>query len=347
MLKAALVLLGLANFCEAAQMRHFIDDFSVLAVYQDANLDRSLEGFAPSEVKDGTITLVTPSGTVPATINMNFTGTEIEVYVAYPSGRPALVPSAFSTVIDGVPAGGWARGNSSDPLNGFLAYHNTTLVNRTHSIAVEIQPGSELYFDFAVYTSFVPDPSSSPSLAPPENTSGPTASSPKDRKSVPVGAIIGGVLGGLCLLALILTPLLLRRRARARMRATSNQPILTPYLIDPPNEKHGAVTITGKGSSSPPPTPLPFVLQSPRPRVSKYTNAVSDLEPGSPTSDVEDAQSPLSPTGHPSLLLVAGEVRRLAASLQRLETGIPEARDGGPVVLQRPPAYGSREGEFN
>ncbi|KAJ7759572.1 hypothetical protein B0H16DRAFT_1533771 [Mycena metata] len=59
-------------------------------------------------------------------------------------------------------------------------------------------------------------------------------------------------------------------------------------------------------------------------------------------SDIHD-----SPAVGDEDLLVAAEVRRLIAALQRLETGMTEAHDGGPVIFQRPPAYGGRVGAVN
>ncbi|KAJ7022391.1 hypothetical protein C8F04DRAFT_240315 [Mycena alexandri] len=340
MLRAHL-LLSLVVFCQTvhtAEMKHFIDDFSSLAVYQGAALNRSLAGFSPSEIKDGTVTLVTASGSDSATISMNFTGNGVYVYVAYPSDRPALVPSAFSTQIDGVPAGGWARGNFSDPLSAFVAYENTTLSNNTHNFVIEVQPGWELYFDFVVYTSFVPDSSSASSSASARATSNQPVALSRMKKQAPVGAIAGGVIGGIVLLVLLSTPFLLRRRAVAKSRAIPKQ---TPVpFIDGHGDKHSSV---GKDSSLPPPTP--FTLRAPR--RFRPTKSVPESSTHDYPTVGDEAQSPMSPASDPSLLLVAAEVRRLTASMQRLETGIPEAHDGGPVVFQHPPAYGSRMGESN
>jgi len=54
---------------------------------------------------------------------------------------------------------------------------------------------------------------------------------------------------------------------------------------------------------------------------------------------ISTEESPLSATSDLALLTMAEEMRQLRL---QLETGIPEARDGGPI-FQRPPPYGMRE----
>ncbi|KAJ7265140.1 hypothetical protein C8J57DRAFT_1511701 [Mycena rebaudengoi] len=132
-------------------MNHTIDDISPLLVYDAPALDRSLTGFDPSKLEDGTVTHVSATAHDSATISLNFAGTGVYVFVAYPSGHKDTAASAFLVQIDGVASGGWARGSFSDPLSGFLAYRNTTLSNGEHNFTIEIQPGWELYFDFLVY----------------------------------------------------------------------------------------------------------------------------------------------------------------------------------------------------
>jgi hypothetical protein len=151
-----------------------------------------------------------------------------------------------------------------------------------------------------------------------------------------VGAIVGGVIGGAVLLALILTPFLLRRRANARRNAKS-------FMI-----KHNNTGGSEKEKEENHPSIVPFQLQSPVAAPSERMSQKSaSLRLEIPTSyprmsSQEAVQSPLSATSDPGLLLVAEEMRRMTAAMQRLETGIPEAWDGGPV-LQRPPAYGGRD----
>jgi len=330
--------LGLVFFwrlASAAEMNHTLDDINPLVVYDAPVMDRNLTGFFPSELKDGTVTHIAATAQQSATISMNFTGTAVYVFVAYPEGRNDSTPNAFLAQIDGVPSGGWARGNFSDFLTRFLAYQNTTLSNNRHEFVMEIQPGWEVYFDFVVYTSLVPDSTSISSSAAAQSTSNLPASASKTKKKVPVGAIAGGVIGGLLFLALVATPFILRRRALAKQRAISKQPPI-PFIVGPDDERSQA----DKSEAA----PTPVLLQSPPPG-RRFRALRSSLTLGIPTSappSRNEDQSPLSATSDPGLLLVAEEVRRLTASVRRLETGVPEARDGGPI-LQRPPAYSTGE----
>jgi hypothetical protein len=58
------------------------------------------------------------------------------------------------------------------------------------------------------------------------------------------------------------------------------------------------------------------------------------------TPGTETSLTPLSAANDVALMQIAEQMRRMRMSMQRLETGIPEARDGG-SALMRPPAYGS------
>lgn len=167
--------------------------------------------------------------------------------------------------------------------------------------------------------------------APPDNTSPiPTSSS---KKEFPIGAVVGGVLGALIVMALVATPFCLRRRAIAKQKPK-------PFIGG--LHDHDRIAETDKEGGFTPVTP--FMLQSPPPVASKHLRerAKSGLSLGIPATASSMGggdQSPLSAVSDPAMVVMAQEMRRLTASVQRLETGIPEARDGGPV-LQRPPAYG-------
>ncbi|KAJ7274663.1 hypothetical protein C8J57DRAFT_1312448 [Mycena rebaudengoi] len=344
----ALSSLGLAFFwrlASAAEMNHTLDDINPLVVYHAPVLDRNLTGFFPSELKDGTVTHIAATAPGSATISMNFTGSAVYVFVAYPSGlrgNESTTPNAFLAQIDGVPSGGWARGNFSDFLTGFLAYQNTTLSNNRHNFSMEIRPGWEVYFDFVRYTSFVPDSTSvSSSMAAQSTSNLPESALQTKQKKVPVGAIAGGVIGGLLFLALVTTPFILRRRALAKQRAISKQPPMAiPFIVGPDDGRSQA------DKSEAPPTPV--LLHSPPPgrrfKALRRSSLTLGIPTSAPPSRNEDQLSPLSATSDPGLLLVAEEVRRLTASVQRLETGVPQARDGGPI-LQRPPAYRTDESD--
>ncbi|KAJ7669643.1 hypothetical protein B0H17DRAFT_1246630 [Mycena rosella] len=83
--------------------------------------------------------------------------------------------------------------------------------------------------------------------------------------------------------------------------------------------------------------PKGFLLRSPPSvrRESKFKSAL--LDGGAPLASTDDGNPNASEPEPADLVHLTREVRRLTASVQRLES-IPEARDGGPA-LQRPPAY--------
>ncbi|KAJ7692233.1 hypothetical protein B0H17DRAFT_1061629 [Mycena rosella] len=310
----------------ATQINYTIDDASPLVQYRAPVLDRNLTGFNSSLLFNNTVTFIPATAQDSPTISMNFTGTAIYIFVAYPAGHNESFTSGFIARIDDVPSGGWDLPNTA-PLVNHLAYRNRTLSNGFHNVTLQIQPEWELYFDYAIYTSGDPDPTPSSSATSSQNTGNPGSSSAStSKKKFPVGAVVGGILGGLLLLALISTPFMLRRWSLRKQKPN-------PYMVGVSEAK-----IHGEKETGPPP-PTPFTLQSP-PRARSKKGDKSELGLGIETrrlmtSTVHSPVSPASEAESP-LVLLAEEMRRMRASMQRLET---EARDGGPLV-QRPPAYG-------
>ncbi|KAJ6589709.1 hypothetical protein B0H19DRAFT_1249233 [Mycena capillaripes] len=240
-------------------------------------------------------------------------GTAIYVFVVYPSGHNESFTSGFSARIDGVPYGGWELANTA-PLVNHLAYRNTTMPNAPHNFVMQIQPEWELYFDYVIYTSGDPELS-------------------KTGKKFPLGAVVGGIIGGLLVLALISTPFLLRRRSKGKQK--------TRPFVDAANDRNNYV------DKEPPPPPMsPFLLQSPPPAPSKRGSEKSTLRLGIPRQSrasmgvTEQSQSPQSAASESAFLQMTEEMRRLTETVQRLQNEIPEAHDGGPILhAQRPPAY--------
>ncbi|KAJ7649004.1 hypothetical protein DFH06DRAFT_1135265 [Mycena polygramma] len=314
-----------------------VDDASPLFVYQAAALERNHTEFTSKLLWDGTVTFIAPTDTA-ATVSLNFTGTAIFIYVAYP-GVNQSAPSGFTALIDGVYSGNWAAAESA-LLYHHLVYSNTTLSNAPHEFVMQIKPQWELYLDEAIYTSEDPDttsapaPESTPASLPqksvsPSPTSNAAGVEKAGNKSHPSDILIGAIVGGVLLLALIgVLWFFLHRRAATKR--------ITPFaagLVDGSRESEKARI---------PPPATPFLLRTSQPTRSKKSRTKSALlSPVTPTTDLHwgsDAEQSQR-DGDPALGDLAAEVRRLTVSLQRLETGIPEARDGGPV-WQRPPAYG-------
>ncbi|KAJ7020717.1 hypothetical protein C8F04DRAFT_1241780 [Mycena alexandri] len=308
----------------ATQANYTIDDASPLVTYRGI-VDRNVTGFDVGRLNNQTVTFIAPTPNDSPTISMNFTGSAIYVFVAYPSGHNESFTSGFSARIDGVAYGGWALANTA-PLYNHLAYQNTTMDNGLHNFVMQIQPEWELYFDYAVYTSGDADPSSVPPIASPTGSATPPVSPPSGHKKIPVGVVVGSVIGAV-VLALISIIFILRRRATVKRKPN-------PYLETP---DHRNIPLDKEVAS---PTLIPFPLELPPPThlKGKHTLTLGVPNPASPMSGAEP--SPLSATSDPALGLMAEEMRRIRTSVQRLERGLPEARDGGSMV-QRPPPYGN------
>ncbi|KAJ7676505.1 hypothetical protein DFH06DRAFT_1291527 [Mycena polygramma] len=307
----------------AALMNHTLDDLSPLVVYHTPALDRNLTGFDPSKLKDGTVTHIAANTNDSATISMNFT-----------DGRTDVTPAGFIAQIDGVFSGSWEPGNITESFWNLCAYQNTTLTNGLHTLVIEISPGRELYFDYVRYSSVIPDPTSSSTE---KSTSNPATATPTATKKdkLPLGTVIGCVVGGIVLIALVMIPFLLRRRALAK-QDTGSQRAPIPFIVPYPERDFDE----GKGKDVVSPPLTPFVLQSPSPsRVGARKSPARLGIPIAPTPG--DIQGPLSATSDATLLVMAEEMRCLRASVRRLET-MPEACDGGPI-FQSPPAYGVAE----
>ncbi|KAJ7772366.1 hypothetical protein B0H16DRAFT_1685387 [Mycena metata] len=163
-----LLALLLSRLTRAAQ-NYTIDDASPLITYDAPSLERNHTAFDSRLLWDGTITYVVPAPDFSPTISIPFSGTAIYIFVAYPGiAQPA--PSGFNASIDGAPAGNWAAAESA-LLYRHLVWHTAALPDAPHTLLMQINPGWELYFDYAVYMSNIappvePLPSSSGSTRP-------------------------------------------------------------------------------------------------------------------------------------------------------------------------------------
>ncbi|KAJ7197911.1 hypothetical protein GGX14DRAFT_667058 [Mycena pura] len=387
------LLLYILRVC-ATQTNYTIDDADPLVTYR-GTIDRSLTGFDPTRLNDGTITFIPATADDSPTISMNFTGTAVYVLIAYPAGRNDSSISGFTARIDGVPDGGWAVPSNPAPMYNHLAYHNTLLANAPHNLVLQIHTEWELYFDYVIYTSDQSDlaspppppsipsanapiltnlvsPGSSPSspgastpianlvsptsgssstsspdtstsaspvspsmisspdastvtkLATPSVITSPGASTSNTTRPFPVGAVAGAAVGGVILLVLLAIPFVLRRRALVKRKAK-------PFVSPSPASQDFA-------PSAPPLSAYPFLLQAQA--VPPVAGEKSGLRVGIPRSGgyLDWPESPYSTASDPTLLSMAEEIRCIRSSMQRLQTELPEARDGSPV-FQRPPPY--------
>ncbi|KAJ6456018.1 hypothetical protein C8R47DRAFT_191099 [Mycena vitilis] len=316
----------------AALMNHTLDDLSPLVVYHAPAVERNLTGFDPSKLKDGTVTHIAANTSDSATISMNFTGTAVYIFVAYPDGRADVTPAGFITHVDDVRSGGWSPGNITESFWNLCAYQNTTLTNGLHTLVIEVSLGRELYFDYVRYSSVIPDPTSSSTE---KSTSSPATPFATKKHKFPLGTVVGCVVGGVVLIALVMITSLLRRRALAKQGMDSRRAPI-PFIV--PYPEHDFDEAKEKDVASPPLTPS--VLQCPSPsRIGVRKSPARLGIPNVPTPG--DIQSPLSATSDAALLFIAEEMRCLGASVRRLET-MPEACDGG-LRFQSPPAYGVAE----
>ncbi|KAJ7450590.1 hypothetical protein FB451DRAFT_719643 [Mycena latifolia] len=184
----------------AAESNYTIDDTSPLVEYRAAFWARNPAGFNISELKNGTVTFVHPDPNSTPTIAMNFSGTAVYIFVAYPAGKQNTIPLGFTARIDEFPSGEWTADQLA-PLSNYLAFYNNTLSDAPHALLLQLHPGASLYFDYAIVTSDA-DPNSLPPPSGGSPSPSPSASlAAQDTshagKNPPVGTIVGGVVGGL------------------------------------------------------------------------------------------------------------------------------------------------------
>ncbi|KAL1951089.1 hypothetical protein VTO73DRAFT_238 [Trametes versicolor] len=214
------------------------------------NVSRAFDG----TWHDSTYTPETP-GNSDNTIDASFMGTAVYVYFIIPNFvqfTTTLVNVSFS--IDGTSYGQYQHipHTTSTILYNTLVFHTTNLANTDHTIEIRASGSnaSLILFDNMVYTVDEADPSSS-SLGSTFTIVPPTSNSPHDpspsnaateaarefRSSPPIGAIAGGVAGGVAILSLLFVLYCyLRKRAtkRARQPAISVHTAMA-YVFNSPN----------------------------------------------------------------------------------------------------------------
>ncbi|KAH9829640.1 uncharacterized protein C8Q71DRAFT_717950 [Rhodofomes roseus] len=174
-----------------------------------------------------------PNDPGPSNVTLTFTGTAVWVYGVVPNYvQYATTFVNVSFELDGKVAGLYTHVPSTSTSYEYnvTLFSNTGLANTQHTLVISPQrepDTSYMAFDWAQYTYDVTTSSSTGSSTSSTASGGGSSStsvvqSPSQSASgftstsshAPVGAIVGGVIGGLGLLALVILVLLLHRRYR-------------------------------------------------------------------------------------------------------------------------------------
>ncbi|KAH9897649.1 hypothetical protein C8Q73DRAFT_365518 [Cubamyces lactineus] len=183
----------------------------------------------PSKAYDGTWFY---TGEASTAMVASFTGTAVYVFNILPNTVPSNAPTLtnLSFSLDGVYAGQFVHipDSTSTVLYNVSIFAASDLANTAHVLTVSVQGenASHVLFDYLVYTTDEPEPQTS-STTPPTSaalplvpsSSAPTSASPQpspNTSSTPIGAIVGGVIGGIALLLLAALLFLLCRSKRRR-----------------------------------------------------------------------------------------------------------------------------------
>ncbi|KAI0717134.1 hypothetical protein C8Q76DRAFT_673488 [Earliella scabrosa] len=180
----------------------------------------------PSLAYEGTWTDTThnPGDAEPRIVSTRFTGTAISVYCILGNNMQSMTNLSF--VLDGAPVGTYLSipPTSTEYQYHVRVYNKQALENKEHTLEIHVVGDTKpslLLLDYLVYTKFVEDPDTMPPTPPPSTSSPssstrPTAHIPDSRETHPMGAIIGGVIGGFSLLALMIAFMMRRRRAQQK-----------------------------------------------------------------------------------------------------------------------------------
>ncbi|KAF9497094.1 hypothetical protein BDN71DRAFT_1445099 [Pleurotus eryngii] len=203
-------------------------------------------------------------GGEPKRVNFTFTGVSLYVYCIIaniPPGPPFFDADAdYKFLIDGELVGRYtheAEPNIPDYFYNTPVYVNTTLQNKAHNFTLLVDSPAKpvlLLFDYAVYTASDEDTVHSSvtesALNQPTDIPSQTVSS---RAQVNVGVIVGPVIGGVSLIAVILAAFLFRHRRKVRNAQVLEVSTPSPKVIE-------TVTQGRRGSSEardPNPEPRP------------------------------------------------------------------------------------------
>ncbi|KAJ6511520.1 hypothetical protein C8R47DRAFT_1191175 [Mycena vitilis] len=186
-----------------------------------------------------------------AQVALNFHGTAVTLMGYIPAELPHNATSASYTIDGGAPVAFALKGLSaqSPTVYNSVMFTTGTLTPSTHNLVVTYAGDSSktplvvgsFYVTNASTTSTPSSTSSTPANSPSSDAS---TSNVTTKSSSPVGAIVGGILGCLALLALITGLVFWCRRRRRReaenVRRTSANPFMTPAAEAGPVSVAGA-----------------------------------------------------------------------------------------------------------
>ncbi|KAJ6473417.1 hypothetical protein C8R47DRAFT_1076709 [Mycena vitilis] len=152
----------------AIQTNHSIDDASPLVKYLPSDsmacigcAGQTSFGLDTSKLHNGTFSFFNPAFSVPAALEMNFTGFALYIFLALSPGQPT---GGLRFIMDGASVG--IRANESSPGEArynVSAYANTSLADGRHTFRMELLlPSDGAIFDYAVYTSSGSEPEPDP-----------------------------------------------------------------------------------------------------------------------------------------------------------------------------------------
>ncbi|PIL26786.1 hypothetical protein GSI_11122 [Ganoderma sinense ZZ0214-1] len=286
----------------------------------------------------------------PPTITVRFNGSAVYVFNILVNTLSAGTDSTFVNIsfsIDGEDVGVFTHSPSPEPgapsiLYNQLVYNNATLNDGPHILVMTAGNDSLILFDYFIYTtqSTGNDPISESSPTAPTATGTPPSSSSHSSESsthsaVPIGRIIGGVLGGIAFLGVAIGAFFFSRR-----RARSGAAAATGTQEDKHRENGGGgvgreygVRQGVRADPHASPSPLPS-LSTAMPQSTSLDEATTQTQslflshdasgPGtthlSDASAVTDVQQTMSSPGSTSTTGWSEPKRRAEELTQRLET---------------------------
>ncbi|KJA18653.1 hypothetical protein HYPSUDRAFT_218052 [Hypholoma sublateritium FD-334 SS-4] len=158
----------------------------------------------------GTDTWTNASG---STASIDFSGTQISVWGTVAMIGVGVAPQSSYSIDDGTPVL-FVGIQRSDPQYMQLFFQSDTLPFNNHTLRIEtLASGGDYSLDFLSVVPLNSTGASSPSTSTSPITA--TAAAHSSTKNVPIGAILGGVLGGIGVIALTIIGVLFLKRKQS------------------------------------------------------------------------------------------------------------------------------------